>query len=128
MSKLLDRKFLILMTFLLICCMSFSAITGAKYLGTLITVFEDFFGDVKKVLVAGAVIFVAVKAVQAAAGSDANGFVVTLFMVLFIIALAGIFLTLAVAVGGATVNDEVLEQMKNQTVIEKNIEVLYEIE
>ena len=85
MSKLLDRKFLILMTFLLICCMSFSAITGAKYLGTLITVFEDFFGDVKKVLVAGAVIFVAVKGVQAAAGSDANGFVVTLFMVLFIL-------------------------------------------
>ena len=128
MSKLLDRKFLILMTFLLICCMSFSAITGAKYLGTLITVFEDFFGDVKKVLVAGAVIFVGVKALQAAAGADANSFVVTLFTVLFIIALAGIFLTLAVAVGGATINEDVLKELKNKTAIEKNVEVLYEIE
>ena len=128
MSKILDRRFLILMIFLLMCCVSFSAITGAKYLAQLITVFEDFFGDVKKVLTAGAVIFVAVKALQAAAGSDANGFVVTLFTVLFIIALAGIFLTLAVAVGGATINEDVLKELKNKTAIEKNIEVLYEIE
>ena len=36
MSKLLDRRFLILMSFLLMCCVSFSAITGAKYLSQLI--------------------------------------------------------------------------------------------
>ena len=68
------------------------------------------------------------KALQAAAGADANSFVVTLFTVLFIIALAGIFLTLAVAVGGATINEDVLKELKNKTAIEKNVEVLYEIE
>lgn len=130
MNKILDRRFLILMIFLIMCCTSFSAITGAKYLSTLITVLEDFFSDVKKVLAVGAMIFLAVKGLQAAAGSDANGFVVTLFHILFIIALAGIAVTIIVAVGGATLDENILKeiQIKNIPVVEKNIEVLYEIE
>ena len=130
MGKTLNRKYLILLIFLLICCVSFSAITGAKYFSQFITVLEDFFSDVKKVLTAIVAVIFTAKGIQAAGGSDANGFMVTLFQLLFIIALAGIAITIFVAVGGATINENILKEMqvKNVAVAEKNIEVLYEIE
>jgi hypothetical protein len=109
--------------------MSFSAITGAKYLPQLITVLQDFFGDVKKVLVAVGILFFGVKGVQAIAGSDSQGFIVTLFHTLFIIAVVGAVVTILVAVGGATLDENILKELQTKTVtVEKNTEVLYEIE
>lgn len=128
--KKLNRKFLVVPLLFAISFPSFSAITGAKYFSVFISALEDLASDSKKVIVAVAILFLIIAAARALSGNDSQNFVVSLFHGMFIVAAVGIVATIIVAVGGATINEDVLKdiQTKNITVAEKNIGVVYERE
>ena len=55
----INLKVVIIFSLLLLSCVSFSATSGATYLGDLITAVEDFVSDTKKFLVAVTILFFA---------------------------------------------------------------------
>lgn len=129
MIKKLNRKMIILSIFLLICCVSFSAMSGAKYLSLLITALEDLAADGRKVAVAVAVFVLMIVAAKALFGTDVTQFMNMLYNNTFIIAILTVVTTLLVAVGGATIDENILKAIeKNPTSVEKNLEVYYESE
>lgn len=127
MVKKLNRKLIVLSVFLLTYSMSFSAMTGAKYLSVFITALEDLASDGKKVAVAITILVLIIVAVRAIFGTDVTQFFNMLYNNIFIIAVVGIVATLVVAVGGATINENILKAIeKNPPSIEKKLEVSYE--
>lgn len=124
-----NRKVLLLILLCIFCSFAFSATSGAKYFSDLITTLDDFFNDVKKVLVAAAILFLAISGLRALASHDSQNFIVNLVHALFIIAIVGVIVKIIVAVGGATIDENILKNIQSKnTVAEKNIGVVYERE
>ena len=105
----INLKVVIIFSLLLLSCVSFSATSGATYLGDLITAVEDFVSDTKKFLVAVTILFFAMTAIRYAANHDSQTFVSTMSSSLFIVALVGVFVKIVVTVGGSTISPEYIQ-------------------
>lgn len=129
-KSIFNRKILFVTLLCIFCSLAFAATSGATYFGSLISTLDDFFSDVKKVLVSVAVLFIAISAIRALASQDSQNLIVNLVHSLFIVAIIGVIVKIIVAVGGATIDENVLKniQTKNAGVLEKNIEAVYEKE
>ena len=127
MVKKINSKLIVLSVFLLTFCVSFSAMSGAKYLSGFITTLEDLAADGKKVAVAIAILFLIIFSAKALFGTDVAQFINYIYNNIFIIAIVAIVGTLLRAVGGATIDENILKAIeKNPPSIEKNLEVYYE--
>ena len=127
MVKKINGNLMILSVFLLTFYVSFSAMSGAKYLSTFITTLEDLASDGKKVAVAIGILFLIIFAAKALFGTDIAQFINMIYNNVFIIAVVGIVGTLLIAVGGATIDENIIKEIqKNSPSIEKNLEVYYE--
>lgn len=127
MVKKINSKLIVLSVFLLTFCVSFSAMSGAKYLSGFITTLEDLAADGKKVAVAIAILFLIIFSAKALFGTDVAQFINMIYNNIFIIAIVAIVGTLLIAVGGATIDENILKAIeKNPPSIEKNLEVYYE--
>ena len=69
MVKKINSKLIVLSVFLLTFCVSFSAMSGAKYLSGFITTLEDLAADGKKVAVAIAILFLIIFSAKALFGT-----------------------------------------------------------
>lgn len=109
-------KMIIISAFLLVTLMSFSAITGAKYVASFITVMEDFFSDGRKVLAAFAILLSVIVGIRALASQNSMAFMENIFSSLWILAIISVVTTVVVAVGGATLEKEYIQKSKSEIV------------
>lgn len=110
-------KMVLIFSFLMTVAVSFSATGGAKYIGALITVMEDFFSDGKKMATAFGILMAAIMGIRAIASQNSMSFMENLMSSAYILAIIAVVATILVAIGGATLEKEYVDNGNQKIVI-----------
>lgn len=110
-------KMVLIFSFLMTVAVSFSATGGAKYIGALITVMEDFFSDGKKMATAFGILMAAIMGIRAIASQNSMSFMENLMSSAYILAIIAVVTTILVAIGGATLEKEYVNNGNQKIVI-----------
>ncbi len=122
MKKILSNnkmKMILIFSFLMTIGVSFSATGGAKYIGALITVLEDFFSDGKKMATAFGILMAAIMGIRAIASQNSMSFMENLMGSAYILAIIAVVTTVLVAIGGATLEKEYVNNNNSKIVIKQ---------
>ena len=114
-------KMVLIFSFLMTVAVSFSATGGAKYIGALITVLEDFFADGKKMATAFGILMAAIMGIRAIASQNSMSFMENLMGSGYILAIIAVVTTVLVTIGGATLEKEYINDSSYQKVIIRQI-------
>lgn len=122
MKRKISLKVIIILSLLLISCVSFSSTSGATYLGDLISALDDFTSDGRKLVVTVVILGVVFGAIRYGMNQDSGTFISSMVSSLVIVAIVAVFLKIVVTVGGSTLSPQYIQ--KNSIAKSENMKII----